>query len=126
MISPFLMAQGELISQQLGNILQEQQQGRSSLQPKASLFFGPSNSGPIIINPGGGGSTTPVDPPAFVFNQPTPAASWLITHSLNSFPSVTLTDPAGNIIMAQVQYLDANTAHVTFSQPVAGSAYLSV
>jgi len=72
------------------------------------------------------GSTTPVDPTSFIFNQPTPAASWVIIHNLSGFPSVTTTDLAGNVILGQVRYLNNSTVVVTFSAPVAGSAYLNI
>jgi hypothetical protein len=77
--------------------------------------------GGSIIN----GPAVSVDPTSFIFNQPTPLASWVINHNLNGFPSVTTTDLSGNVILGQVQYLNANTVIVTFSTPVAGVAYLN-
>jgi hypothetical protein len=62
----------------------------------------------------------------FVFTQPTPLSAWSITHNLGGFPSVTLTDPSGNVIIAQLQYISNSQVLVTFSQPVAGLAYLNI
>jgi hypothetical protein len=84
-----------------------------------SIGSGSGTSGPVV-------PTVPVDVTSFTFSQPTPAASWLITHNLNGFPSVTTTDLAGNVIVGQVQYLNANTVLVVFSTPVAGVAYLNM
>jgi hypothetical protein len=64
---------------------------------------GPSVTGGSIINR----PAALVDPTSFVFNQPTPVASWVINHNLNGFPSVTTTDLAGHVILGQVQYLNA-------------------
>ena len=109
---PFLMAQGQ-------NLMQ-----RSLAAPRVTQIAKASNQNVVVGNSGyvGGGE----DPTTYVFNQPTPAASWLITHNLNGFPSVTTTDLTGNVILGQVQYLDANTVLVVFSQPVAGAAYLNM
>lgn len=63
---------------------------------------------------------------SYVFVQPTPAIVWTINHNLDGFPSVTLVDNSGNVILAQVQYVNDDTIIVTFSQPVAGKAYLNM
>jgi hypothetical protein len=66
------------------------------------------------------------DPTAYIFTQILPAAVWTINHNLATFPSVTLVDQLGNTIMAQVQYASSNQIVVTFSQPMAGNAFLNV
>ena len=83
------------------------------------IIVGSITTGPAV-------PVVPVDPTSFIFNQPTPSASWVINHNLNGFPSVTTTDLAGHEIVGQVQYLNANTVIVTFSAPVAGAAYLNM
>jgi hypothetical protein len=110
-------SQGALLQQQLGLIQQQQALQPTLLQPVVQRQSLPSV---VIPDP-----PTPVDPPAFVFTQVAPAAVWTITHNLNTFPSVTLTDALGNVILAQVQYISSNQVVATFSTPVAGSAYLN-
>ena len=34
----------------------------------------------------------------YTFTQPTPSASWSVTHNMNKYPSVTIVDSAGNIV----------------------------
>lgn len=55
----------------------------------------------------------------------TPVSTWVIEHNLNKFPNVTLIDNAGNLMLAEMVYNDANTITVNFSAPVAGYAYVS-
>jgi len=117
MDSPDLVAQGDMILQQLRAL---QVWPFVASTPTATRTHAEVN---VVVD--AAPSATP-DPPAFVFTQSTPEAAWTIEHGLNSFPSVTLTDADGNVIVAQVRYVDPNTVVVTFSQPVAGSAYLNM
>lgn len=61
-----------------------------------------------------------------VFNQPVAANVWTINHNLNQFPSVSLVDMLNKNIMADISYINSNQITVTFSQPVAGKAYLNI
>lgn len=64
----------------------------------------------------------------FVFEQVAPLASWVIDYPfINQFPSVTVTDTAGNVVGANVRYIvGLDRVIVTFADPFAGSAYLNV
>jgi hypothetical protein len=56
----------------------------------------------------------------------TPAAAvWTFVHNLGFNPNVTTTDESKQEIVGIVDYLNNNTIQITFSQPVAGYAYLS-
>ena len=75
----------------------------------------------------------PVSPPVasggtFVFTQASPALTWTINYPfIGQFPSVTITDTAGNVVLGDVQYITGmNRVIVNFSQPFAGVAYLNV
>jgi hypothetical protein len=61
----------------------------------------------------------------YTFTQSMPAALWTITHNLNRFPSVEVTDSTGRIVEGDEQYVDANTLTVAFSAPFSGEAYLN-
>ena len=67
-------------------------------------------------------------PPAttLIFVQAIPLAVWTINHNTGQFPSVTVVDPAGNVVLANVQYVSSNQVVVSFSQPFAGKAYLNI
>tara|TARA_R110000824_G_scaffold390200_1_gene586560 strand:+ start:124 stop:651 length:528 start_codon:yes stop_codon:yes gene_type:complete len=61
----------------------------------------------------------------FIFEQVIPAATWIITHSLNKYPSVSVVDTANTSGFGAVEYNSANQLTVTFSGAFAGKAYLN-
>ena len=61
----------------------------------------------------------------WVFNQTTVATTWAIAHNLGDYPSVTVVDPAGHVMTADVEYVDDNNVLITFTLPVSGKAYLN-
>ena len=61
----------------------------------------------------------------FVFEQGVPSATWVITHNLNKFPSVSVVDTANTSGFGAVEYNSANQLTVTFSGAFAGKAYLN-
>ena len=79
----------------------------------------------LQIAPGGGGGGDK----NFVFTQPvaSPSATWIITHNLNKFCSIDITDENKNIIYGSVVYDSLNQITVTFkttnSQPLPQSGF---
>jgi hypothetical protein len=67
---------------------------------------------------GGGGST-------FTHVQSIASTSWTINHNLGTFPSVTVVDDMGNVIIADVTYVDDNTITISFSAASTGVVYLN-
>lgn len=63
-------------------------------------------------------------PNVYIQTQATPAATWTITHNLGTTPVTVLTDPTGQVVWAEIDYPDVNTAVVTFASPFAGIAVL--
>lgn len=61
----------------------------------------------------------------FEFFQGSPELTWVITHNLEKYPSVTVLDSAGTEVECEVQHNDINTLTLNFSEPFAGSAYLN-
>ena len=61
----------------------------------------------------------------YVFTQASASATWSITHSLDNFPSVTVIDSSGNVVMGETFYNNNNNITLTFSAPFSGSAYLN-
>ena len=57
--------------------------------------------------------------------QSVAADIWVITHGLGKFPSVTITDSAGDSVDGEVHYTDPNTLFVSFSAPFSGKAFLN-
>lgn len=63
--------------------------------------------------------------PGFHFIQDTDSASWHITHNLNKFPSVVIADNNGDEVFGGINFINANELTITFSQAIAGQAYLT-
>lgn len=61
----------------------------------------------------------------FTFDQPLPALVWTINHSMNMVPNVFIQDLEGRDIEGLVEPISNNALTITFSHPVAGTAYLS-
>ena len=61
----------------------------------------------------------------FVFTKSTPNKIWEITHNLDKYPSVTIVDSAGSVVMGDITYTSKSTLTVTFSAAFSGKAYLN-
>lgn len=58
-----------------------------------------------------------------VHKQIAPLDVWTITHNLNKYCSVMVTDSAGSVVIGDISYDDLNTVTITFSSPFSGKAY---
>jgi len=61
----------------------------------------------------------------FVFSQSSAASTWTINHNLNKFPSISVVDSSGNVVVGFETYNNSNQIVLTFSAPFSGSAYLN-
>ena len=61
----------------------------------------------------------------YAHDQAQAEAQWAIEHNLNKYPSVTITDSAGDQVEGEVRYNGLNSLTVRFSAPFAGKAYLN-
>lgn len=68
------------------------------------------------------GRVTGYRPAAYIHPQPTPASVWTINHNLGFKPSVSLRTAGDAVFDAEVSHPSINTAVVTLSQPLSGSA----
>lgn len=84
-----------------------------------------SDAGAIQGPPGPPGPPGPTTGSAYVFNQATPSATWVITHPLAYYPSVTVVDSAGSVVEGDLKYTSATSLTVSFSGAFSGTAYLS-
>lgn len=73
--------------------------------------------------PGPAGLPGPPGGATYVHTQSTSAAVWTVAHNLGRRPSIAVTDHLGNVLIADIQYLDASLAQVTHSVPAIGYAY---
>ena len=60
----------------------------------------------------------------FIFNQPIASSIWVITHNLNTYPTIIVIDSSGNICYGDMQYNSINQLTITFSAGFSGTAYL--
>lgn len=101
-------------------------------------FFNPVNAFPLIEPipglPGLRGPQGPRGPQGipgtpggngFIFTQSAPLSTWVITHNMNRFPSVTVVDSNENEVEGDVVYTSSNVVTITFSRPFAGQAFLN-
>lgn len=60
-----------------------------------------------------------------VHTQATPATSWVITHALGGYPSVSVVDSAKTVVYGEITYISTSQIVVNFSSAFSGSAYLT-
>ena len=59
----------------------------------------------------------------YVHNQIAAASVWNVVHNLGKYPSITVIDTANTEVEGDVNYIDQNTAQLTFSAPFSGKAH---
>jgi hypothetical protein len=61
----------------------------------------------------------------YTHTQGAPATSWIVSHMLNKFPSVTVVDTGNTAILPDIHYVDANNVILTFGSATTGKAYFN-
>lgn len=61
----------------------------------------------------------------YIHEQAIASDTWVITHNLNKYPSVTIVDSAGNVFTPAIQYDSKNQVTVTMNGATTGKAYLN-
>ena len=61
----------------------------------------------------------------FTYIKSTPDSVWEITHNLDKYPSVTVVDSAGSVVMGDITYTSKSAIKITFSAAFSGKAYLN-
>ena len=61
----------------------------------------------------------------FTYIKSTPDSVWEITHDLDKYPSVTVVDSAGSVVMGDITYTSKSAIKITFSAAFSGKAYLN-
>jgi hypothetical protein len=61
----------------------------------------------------------------YIHYQDTPSNKWIIVHNLGKFPSVSITNSAGEQVIADVIYKSLNEVEVNCIGAFAGVAYLN-
>lgn len=61
----------------------------------------------------------------YVYTQAVAASVWEIKHGLDKYPSVTVVDSGGNVVVGDVVYIDTNDVRITFISAFSGKAYFN-
>jgi hypothetical protein len=61
----------------------------------------------------------------FVHDQIAAASLWNIEHDLKRYPSVSVADSSGNLVLGDVVYISENRLTISFSAAFSGKAYLN-
>lgn len=61
----------------------------------------------------------------YVHDQISSAKEWRIIHSLEKYPSVTIVDSGGNVVVGEVHYVSINEVIIRFTFEFSGKAYLN-
>lgn len=59
---------------------------------------------------------------SFVYVQNIASSVWTIAHNFYSYPEITIVDSSGNLVEADILYVNLNVATATFSSAMAGTA----
>ena len=71
------------------------------------------------------GETVGISDKTYRHIQGLPSNTWVITHNLNKYPSVTVQDSAGSIVLGEITYNSLNTITLTFSGSFSGQAHFN-
>lgn len=61
----------------------------------------------------------------FMYEQLTPTARWEIEHPLDKYPSVTIVDSGGSVVVGDIEYIDASKVILNFQAAFTGKAFLN-
>lgn len=62
---------------------------------------------------------------SYVHDQQTASATWNVTHNLNKYPSVSIVDTAGDEVIGEVHFNNANSITITFTAAFSGKAFIN-
>ena len=95
------------------------QEGDFYINTSSGELWGPKGAATWGSNP------LPLIPKRFTFTQASASSSWVITHTLDGFPSVTVVDSAGTVVVGTVSYNSTGSVTISFESAFAGKAYLT-
>lgn len=61
----------------------------------------------------------------YIHDQMSSSDTWTINHNLDKYPSVSVVDSAGSLVIGDVQYISRNALIATFIGEFSGKAYLN-
>lgn len=94
-------------------------EGDFYIDTASGKLWGPRNEASWASDP------LPLIPKRYTHTQSSASSSWTISHTLEGFPSVTVVDSAGTVVVGTVSYDSASSVTVSFESAFAGKAYLT-
>jgi hypothetical protein len=112
--------------------VEQAQIAQPSSPPAGKMRLYPKSDGQYYVldangveTPIGSGTAGPPAASSFIYTQVMPQATWIVTHNLNGFPSVTVIDTGNTVIIPDVHYDSANAVTIKFGSATSGKAYLN-
>ena len=62
---------------------------------------------------------------SYVHDQGIPSLTWTINHGLDKFPSVTVVDSAGTVVIGDITFNSSNLLTITFNASFSGKAFIN-
>lgn len=62
---------------------------------------------------------------SYTHNQTTTLSEWHIEHNRGKYPSVSVVDSAGSVVVGEIQYIDVNSLFIRFKYPFKGKAFVN-
>ena len=85
----------------------------------------PSINGVVLVGNKTGEELGIVYDKTFIYNQATSSDVWEIEHNLDKYPSVTVVDSGGSVVVGEIVYIDKNNIRITFASAFSGKAYFN-
>ena len=85
----------------------------------------PSINGVVLVGNKTGEELGIVYDKTFVYNQAISSDVWDIEHNLDKYPSVTVVDSGGSVVVGEIVYINKNNGRITFTSAFSGKAYLN-
>ena len=85
----------------------------------------PSINGVVLVGNKTGEELGIIYDKTFVYNQVTSSYVWEIEHNLDKYPSVTVVDSGGSVVVGEIVYIDKNNIRITFASAFSGKAYFN-
>lgn len=61
----------------------------------------------------------------YIHDQIMSSNVWIVNHTLDKFPSVSVVDTGGNLVMGDVEYITTSQLKISFNHEFSGKAYLN-
>ena len=61
----------------------------------------------------------------YIHTQGSSSAEWSVIHNLDKFPSITVVDSAGTVVIGAVKYASSNRVILNFKATFSGKAYFN-